>query len=157
MFKESYKHDDFDLMFIRYDRATLGEFKKLDIEFDSYLINRDAAYHSADNPLIDMLAIRTYDWIEVFGFNCEEIHDQLDTASVRGGRQHKEGDGSPMTAWHDDMDTPEMLDHVLTGGLSASETRIIILIGSQADETEFLESFRLARIAYELENDLEGD
>lgn len=43
------------------------------------------------------------DWVYVYGTESERIHDLIDEASVRIGRQKQVGDGIPMTAWHTEI------------------------------------------------------
>src|SRR5438034_3293387 len=46
---------------------------------------------------------RNNDWVCTYGADAEAWHDRVDHASVEIGRQKRVGDGSPMTAWFDEV------------------------------------------------------
>jgi len=83
------------------------------------------------------IARGTNDWVQVLGPNAEEIHDAIDQAAVKTGRQKAIGDGSPMTSWHEDISTLEaMVDFVLRGSFGACDYLVAIFIGSSQDYSE---------------------
>jgi hypothetical protein len=50
------------------------------------------------------------DWVATYGADAETWHDRVDQASVEIGRQKRVGDGSPMTAWFDDIKSLDQFD-----------------------------------------------
>jgi hypothetical protein len=72
-------------------------------------------------------------WINTTGWEARWLHDEIDTASVRHGRQYAVGDGSPMTAWFDDaMDAQAMADIALSMG-EGHEHVLALIVGTEAD------------------------
>jgi hypothetical protein len=88
------------------------------------------------------------DWIETMGSRAEFLHDRIDDASVAVGRQNRVGEGSPMTAWHEDLaDINAMIEYVRLGGLGASNNKLVVVIGPEAASQQFAD--RLGRTSRE--------
>jgi hypothetical protein len=80
------------------------------------------------------LALAENDWIETFGPGAEELHDVIDAVSVELGRQPAVGEGSPMTAWHEDVASKDSFaDYVALGGLGSQSVKVILVIGSDPE------------------------
>lgn len=98
----------------------------------------DAFVAVLDGKLLDAVAnelsfglvrLRT-DWVEMLGEKAELLHDLVDEASVRAGREKTVGDGNPMTAWHEDLSKMmEMVEYVKLGGLGSSNNKLVIVVG----------------------------
>ena len=97
--------------------------------FDCFIVNREKGFDEKNNVLIETIVSRAGKWIEVFGEAAEEIHDAVDAASVRVGRQRKMGDGDPMTTWQDNSSDTEVASYLWTGGQGDSSTKVLVVIG----------------------------
>ena len=54
------------------------------------------------------------------------------------GRQLRVGDGSPMTAWHDDLtELDAMLDYISLGRLGASVNKLVLVVGPEQSASLF--------------------
>jgi hypothetical protein len=113
-------------------------------EFDAMIVI--LCESSISNDLIQIviaeLIMRNTDWIETIGTKSEWLHDEIDKASVRLGRQKQVGDGSPMTAWHDDMQISDMFEHVVVGGHGVNDNKAVIIIGTHIDFMMFVEELK---------------
>ncbi len=97
----------------------------------------------ADDIAVRLVRLRT-DWVETMGGRSEFLHDHIDNWSVAIGRQVKVGDGSPMTAWHEDIASMEgMTDYIGLGGLGASDNKLVVVVGP--DDSASLFASSLAR------------
>jgi hypothetical protein len=97
----------------------------------------------ATQKLLSELILKKSDWFEVLGCQSESLHDTIDHLSVSLGRQKAVGDGSPMTAWFEDIITPKaMAEHVYEFGFGGEDNRVILLIGNSDEYSMFLEEFR---------------
>lgn len=106
--------------------------------FDCFVVNRSVEMSANNKELIDAIAWRTSDWVEVFGVNAESIHDAIDEASVSFGRQ-VDGEGKPMTSWHDEIATDsDIASYILTGGQGHSPNKLIVVIGSREEEESLI-------------------
>lgn len=136
---------DSQLLCLHVNDRVAEEILALEFAFDCFLINRKNDFDGNKSRLIELLAARTTDWIEVFGFNAETIHDAIDVASVRSMRQDAIGDGDPMTAWHDEItDDSDIASYVLTGGYGYCENKLLVVVGTNSDERVLLDA--IARI-----------
>ena len=91
---------------------------------------------------IDELILKYTDWFDVFGAKSKWLHDEIDKASVRLGRQKAVGDGSPMTAWHEEIrDYEEMVDNACHGVSGGNDNIIIFVIGRIEDYKRFVKMF----------------
>lgn len=68
--------------------------------------------------------------MEVFGKESESVHDAIDLASVRVGRQKDVGDGDPMTTWQEESSSAEIASYIWTGGQGDSARKLLVLVGS---------------------------
>ncbi|MBN2513795.1 MAG: hypothetical protein JXB18_12725 [Sedimentisphaerales bacterium] len=85
---------------------------------------------------IDELVLKNTYWFYTLGPKSEWLHDQIDLASVRSGRQKTVGDGSPMTSWHEDVNTyAEMADFVCP---ATNDFCVILVIGNISDFEQFM-------------------
>jgi hypothetical protein len=50
------------------------------------------------------------DWVAIYGADAEAWHDRVDQASVETRRRKRVGDGSPMTAWFEDIESFDQFD-----------------------------------------------
>lgn len=103
-----------------------------DERFDVFLIALDGAdTDEKTRGAITQLVKLNNDWIETFGETAEQLHDQIDEASVTCGRQRAVGDGSPMTAWHDALTaSSEVIDYIRRGGHGSCDYKLIALVGT---------------------------
>lgn len=106
-----------------------AEIVKIPSGFDCFIVNRATVFDGENSVLIETIAVRAGKWIEVFGEAAEEIHDAIDAASVRTGRQRKVGDGDPMTTWEDNSSDAEIASYLWTGGQGESDTKVVVIIG----------------------------
>lgn len=104
------------------------------VDYDCFFVNRDQAFDGSDCKLIHRIASQKSDWIEVFGYNAEQIHDAIDVASVASGRQPSVGFGVPMTSWNDYGCDQDVIEYLQTGGHGASSTKLLIVFGTDDEE-----------------------
>ena len=97
--------------------------------FDCVVVNRAEPPSDMQNALIAAIAIRAGDWVEVFGDRAEVIHDLIDLASVRIGRQSVVGDGNPMTTWHEEPRDSQIASYIWTGGQGESSRKVVVVVG----------------------------
>ena len=125
----------------------LNQFPWADAMFDvQIIIVRDELINNESvHSAVDKLVLANTDWFSVYGASSEQLHDYIDEASVRLGRQEKVGDGAPMTAWFEDvMDIRNMLQGFdITGG--GCNFRVILIIGDNEDTDRFI---KLAKKMY---------
>ena len=89
---------------------------------------------------IHNLILKNSEWFEVLGPNSEYLHDYIDNASVRFGRQAKAGDGSPMTTWHEGIQNPkDIVDSILSSILGGNDNRIILIAGDNDIKPQFID------------------
>jgi hypothetical protein len=68
-------------------------------------------------------------WVEVCGFASQELHDAIDQSSVSVGRQQRIGDGSPMTAWHDELtDLDSVAAWIAIDGLGSEAIKVALVL-----------------------------
>jgi hypothetical protein len=85
------------------------------------------------------------DWVETLGAEAEALHDEIDEASVAIGRQPAVGEGSPMTAWHEDLrEIPEFSEYIRRGGHGSCDFKLVAFVGPEADGVRFVEDLRAA-------------
>ena len=116
--------------------------------YDCFVLNRSLL--PSPGVIVDLateIARGTNDWVQVLGRDAELIHDAVDEAAVKTGRQKAVGDGSPMTSWHEDKSTVEaMMDFVLRGSFGTCDYLVAVFIGSNEEYSEALTSAK-SRIA----------
>jgi hypothetical protein len=95
--------------------------------FDAFVISledEDASERTRD-AIAELVRLNN-DWVETFGIAAERLHDDIDEASVAVGRQRAVGDGSPMTAWHDDLTSLErIVDYIRRGGHGSCDYKLV--------------------------------
>lgn len=93
----------------------------MDIEFDCVVCDLLGVEPAEYASVLEELCRTRVDWVATCGPLAEAWHDAIDEASVRVGRQSKVGDGSPMSAWHDDATSFEQMAEVarFVGGNNA--------------------------------------
>ena len=111
------------------------------VDYDCFLVNRDQVFDGSNSDLIRRIASQKSDWIEVFGYNAEKIHDAIDDASVASERQPAVGYGVPMTSWNDYECEQDFVEYVRTGGHGVSNTKLLIFIGTDDEEKRFWSLF----------------
>lgn len=106
--------------------------------FDCFVINRSRRLQEeCVNQLARELASARTDWIETFGPMAESLHDAIDLASVQVARQTAVGDGSPMTAWHEDIASDRALaEYLSTGGHGFQSVKFVAVLGEAHDENK---------------------
>jgi hypothetical protein len=107
------------------------------VDYDCFLVNRDQTYDGSNSELILEIAAQKSDWVEVFGYNAEAIHDAIDNASVGSKRQAVVGSGVPMTSWNDYESTKDVVDYIRTGGHGVSDTKLLIFVGTDEEKQIF--------------------
>ncbi len=121
---------------------SLGELPWGKEEFDvSILIfDQSIALSNSVKKLVEELVRRNSDWFETLGVGAERLHDEIDKAGVRAGRQKAVGDGSPMTAWFEEVTDPkQMAEHSFLGG---SDNRVIVVLGTSKDFNRFVAAIK---------------
>ena len=128
---------DAELLYVDYDDNAAEEVQNFQAEVDVFLVNYCNSFDGRNCDLIAAVAGCNSGWVEVFGFNSEAIHDEIDRASVRAGRQQAVGDGVPMTSWNDD---PIDIDfcRIKDGGHGVADIKLLIVIGSSDEQAHFL-------------------
>lgn len=112
------------------------------LPFDCFVVSRRVDGSLSNKELFEAIARRA-DWVEVFGLDAENIHDAIDRASVEAGRQRRIGEGTPMTAWHEDLsDDQAIASYILTGGQGVAEHKVVVVIGSIEDEQSIVRALR---------------
>lgn len=104
--------------------------------FDCFIVNQAEDFDGANNCIIEVVARKAGSWVEIFGNAAEQIHDTVDEASVRIGRQCAVGEGEPMTAWYEGLSAEEIASYIWTGGQGESNIKVLILVGSQTSVAE---------------------
>ncbi len=107
------------------------------VDYDCFLVNRNQVFDGSNSELIRRIACEKSDWIEVFGYNAEKIHDAIDHASVASVRQPSVGFGVPMTSWNDYECDQDLVEYLRTGGHGVSNTKLLIFIGSDEEKRSF--------------------
>jgi len=120
------------------DSATARMIDGLRAPFDCFVINCSANFLQEASKTLHAVAVNTTDWVQVFGIACEEIHDWIDEASVRAGRQEAVGDGEPMSSWHHEVDNVSIARSLMSGGLGYESTKLIVVIGTVSDEAALI-------------------
>jgi len=87
------------------------------------------------------------DWVATTGPDAEWLHDLVDSSSVHRGRQTAVGDGSPMTAWHEDAVGVDQMADVVYYGAGGQDYVVALVVGNEIDFTSAVGSLkgRLAR------------
>ena len=97
-----------------------------------FAYDQNVTEHATAKIAHDLVRANT-DWIATTGANAEKMHDIIDQTSVKIGRQHQIGDGSPMTSWHTDAMDSQAMAEVATTMPGISEVTLILIIGSKTD------------------------
>jgi hypothetical protein len=111
---------------------------------DAFLVVLDESYmpQEVERLLVDLVVCDT-DWVETFGPGSEHLHDLVDRASVLVGRQSAVGDGSPMTAWHEDLvDCADIVAYVIQGGHGHCDVKLVLIVGSEEQVKDFIAEVR---------------
>jgi hypothetical protein len=132
-----------------FESGHLGPFPWGDRRFDIFVAVLDPIVRIEQmRPVLERLVALNNDWIETLGPEAEALHDEIDQASVAVGRQNAIGDGSPMTAWHEEsMGHDEMIEYISGGGHGGSEYKLVLLVGSQDSCTRFAGRMRQRMLA----------
>jgi hypothetical protein len=106
--------------------------------YDCFVVNFDNALtQDIVLSIAGKLAKPCFQWIEIFGFHAELLHDTIDRAAVASGRQTKIGDGNPMTAWDDGrMELKDTLAYIMTGGQGSCDWKLLLVIGTEGQVQE---------------------
>jgi hypothetical protein len=128
------------LIVIRYINDFYGTYlKDNDVgDYDCFVLNRhDVLSQDTVLSIAKQLAQPRFEWIEVFGFNAELLHDMIDRAAVTIGRQSMIGNGNPMTAWNEErVELREILSYIVTGGQGACDWKVLLVIGTESQFQE---------------------
>jgi hypothetical protein len=127
------------------EESHLAELPWGEKQFDAFIVILRESAVSSDliHIVIAELVMRNTDWIETVGPKSEWLHDEIEKASVRLGRQKQVGDGSPMTAWHNDIKKlSDMVEYVGNGGHGGNDYKAVIVIGNPIDFTMFVEELK---------------
>ena len=132
---EEIQSPDFNTFVMRYIPGTLSHPPWGAEPFDCFIVERGAL---AGGEPIGMIAREVAgsatEWVETLGRNAELLHDAVDVASVEIGRQARVGDGVPMTAWHEEMESIDsIVDYVRHGGLGSCSIKAVLVLGSEGD------------------------
>lgn len=136
--------DEFYL-FCTHDDVSLGALPWGDEEFDVGICIFEEGVLSEDSfvRMIEGLVVKNCDWVSTFGRSSERLHDEIDRASVRMGRQKAVGDGSPMTGWNEKLVTCEAMAENLSVCIHGGcDYRLIIVVGGSDDFDRLVEGFR---------------
>ena len=113
--------------------------------FDVMILIFNESFLSSDSVTIlaKKLVAANTDWIDVLGPKSEWVHDQIDLASVRVGRQDAVGDGSPMTGWDEDIKAcEEFAEDVSGGGPGGQGNKLICVLGDSNDFNLFVSELK---------------
>jgi len=115
-----------------------------DQRFDAFIVvleNRDLG--ETERNAVARITRLNNDWVETCGYGAEQLHDQIDEISVSIGRQEAIGDGNPMTAWHEDLVSPDdVIDYLALGGLGSSDFKLVCLVAPDDQTRPLLERLR---------------
>ena len=132
-----------DYYVLRFNGSALGNFPWGDATFDCVLVS---ANHQRTKQLGKEFANQVVrcntDWVQTTGPDAELIHDLVDEASVRAGRQHKVGGGSPMTSWHTEATTLEEIAEVAANCLGSSDFVLCVAVGETTSTNRFIGCLR---------------
>jgi hypothetical protein len=123
---------------------SLGELPWRNDEFDVFILNFDVPIASinACKLIIENLVSRNTDWFHTLGIQAEQLHDEIDLAGVRLGRQKAVGDGSPMTGWFEEITTTkEMAEHIDYTSLNC-DNRVVVVLGTTDDFNRFVDAMK---------------
>lgn len=100
--------------------------------FDCFVINLNESLTDIEmHDIAERLAGPCFEWIEIFGFKAEILHDMIDRAAVISGQQQNVGDGYPMTTWNDEAAIlDDTLSYIATGGQGTCDWKILLVIGT---------------------------
>ncbi len=143
---------DIALFAVRFRAGCLQSLPWRDEAFDcSIVCLRPPTEENVIEEIARAVVTAKTDWVHTLGAQAEAIHDAVDLASVKTGRQANVGDGLPMTSWHDDItDVREMAKFVVSGGLGLNvDYHVVVVVGSEAD---FLAALDAIRQRYESRN-----
>jgi hypothetical protein len=119
---------------VLYQAGCLTDLPWGDAQFDCVVFACDSARAFVVGPVLATeLARANVDWIQVAGCGSEELHDQIDRASVSVGRQQAIGDGSPMTSWHKNALAPEQMADVAFHCFGGCEWVLVLVVGQRSD------------------------
>jgi hypothetical protein len=112
--------------------------------FDFFVIDLGSQSQSdMIREVANKIARNATGWVETFGANAETLHDAVDRASVDMGRQQRVGDGVPMTAWHEDLESvDDIVDYILLGGHGSRIAKAVIVIGAKDDAIRIATAIR---------------
>ena len=82
------------------------------------------------------------DWINTTGPEAERLHDLIDAAAVERGRQAAVGDGSPMTAWHEEALGLDQMAELACLSMGGQDYVVALVVG---DESDFADSVAALR------------
>ena len=137
---------DFDLHALRTSGRSEDEIVRvissIRSEFDCFVIDRLGGAVTGWQPIISAVAECVSGWVEVFGSEAEAIHDAIDQASVKLGRQQALGDGDPMTGWDSKMNDAELAHYISTGGQGECSLKLVMYFAKGQEEDSFFDELR---------------
>jgi hypothetical protein len=87
-----------------------------DAPFDALVFVAPSAVASDVEAALRALIAANTDWIFTAGARAEFWHDRVDRLSVEIGRQQRVGDGIPMTAWFEEIQSLDQWDTSYSSG-----------------------------------------
>jgi hypothetical protein len=113
-------------------------------QFDSLVfVDASVPESEVDRTLRQLVSANT-GWIYTAGSRPEFWHDRVDLLSVEIGRQQQVGDGSPMTAWFDDLQSLSEWDSSRSFG--DSDYFLFVVVGSKEPLDSLAVSLRTADV-----------
>jgi hypothetical protein len=100
-----------------------------DEQFDALVFVAAAAAPAEVEQALRSLVTANTNWIFTAGTQAGFWHDRVDHVSVEVGRQQQVGDGSPMTAWFDEIQSLDQWDTAHNFG--DSDYFLFVIVGSK--------------------------
>lgn len=122
----------------RWPTDRVSEFLSEGHSYDCFVVNRhDHLTVEEIGVVAATLAKSRCNWIEIFGYGAERLHDAVDEAAVVIGRQSKVGDGDPMTTWNEELTADgEIAEYLWTGGQGDSDWKLLMVVGDEDAERQ---------------------
>jgi hypothetical protein len=102
------------------------------------IVLEDSLLQKNIEDICNSVVVANTDWVQTTGARAEWLHDQVDIASVKVGRQRQVGDGSPMTAWDEEALKPMEMAEVLYTSLGGVEYVLALVIGNKKQFDNFV-------------------
>lgn len=128
---------------VGYRPGALGEFPWGDALFDCVIFACDPgqARTFAEDIAHDIVACNV-DWVQTTGVDAERLHDLIDVASVKRGRQNMVGDGNPMTAWDEEAVELAQMAEAACLCLGGTDYVLELVVGDEAHLNAVIQEMR---------------